>query len=217
MVPLKPNQRKIGMMFQAYALFPNLTVAQNVGFGLKIAGANKSDIDARVGEMLKLIGLSELGGRYPFQLSGGQQQRVALARALAVQPRVLLLDEPLSALMQKSVFPFVKRCVQFKKSSASRRSSSRTIRKRHCRCLTVWWSCTRALPIGRNAVRNLQPSQNTIRRAVCRNLSMLNARVADANKGSVELRAQRFQVLNCRKVLPLDRWLPWHSGRKRYR
>ncbi|CAG0909193.1 unnamed protein product, partial [Darwinula stevensoni] len=101
MVGLKPNQRNIGMMFQAYALFPNLTVAQNVGFGLKIAGMNRADIDKRVAEMLKLIGLSELGDRYPFQLSGGQQQRVALARALAVQPRVLLLDEPLSALDAK--------------------------------------------------------------------------------------------------------------------
>ena len=101
MVGLKPNQRNIGMMFQAYALFPNLTVAQNVGFGLKIAGMNRADIDKRVTEMLKLIGLPDLGDRYPFQLSGGQQQRVALARALAVQPRVLLLDEPLSALDAK--------------------------------------------------------------------------------------------------------------------
>ena len=101
LVGLKPNQRNIGMMFQAYALFPNLTVAQNVGFGLKIAGKNRADIDVRVAEMLKLIGLPTLADRYPFQLSGGQQQRVALARALAVQPRVLLLDEPLSALDAK--------------------------------------------------------------------------------------------------------------------
>jgi putative spermidine/putrescine transport system ATP-binding protein len=100
-VGLKTNQRNIGMMFQAYALFPNLTVAQNVGFGLKVAGENREAIEARVSEMLKLIGLSELGSRYPFQLSGGQQQRVALARALAVRPRVLLLDEPLSALDAK--------------------------------------------------------------------------------------------------------------------
>ena len=101
LVGLKPNQRNIGMMFQAYALFPNLTVAQNVGFGLKIAGMNRADIDKRVAEMLKLIGLPTLADRYPNQLSGGQQQRVAIARALAVQPRVLLLDEPLSALDAK--------------------------------------------------------------------------------------------------------------------
>ncbi|MFO1175331.1 MAG: ABC transporter ATP-binding protein [Paracoccaceae bacterium] len=97
----RPNQRKIGMMFQAYALFPNLTVAQNVGFGLKVAGVDKAEAAERVTEMLGLIGLPELGSRYPFQLSGGQQQRVALARALAVRPRVLLLDEPLSALDAK--------------------------------------------------------------------------------------------------------------------
>ncbi len=97
----RPNQRKIGMVFQSYALFPNLTVAQNVAFGLRVAGMASSESEARVAEMLRLIGLPELGGRYPFQLSGGQQQRVALARAIAVRPRVLLLDEPLSALDAK--------------------------------------------------------------------------------------------------------------------
>src|SRR5204863_4096322 len=78
---LKPNQRNVGMVFQAYALFPNLTVAQNVAFGLKVAGVPKAESDARVAEMLKLIKLPEFGSRYPYQLSGGQQQRVALARA----------------------------------------------------------------------------------------------------------------------------------------
>ncbi len=100
-VDLRPNQRNIGMVFQAYALFPNLTVAQNVAFGMKVKGVPRSESDARVTEMLRLIGLSDLGARFPFQLSGGQQQRVALARALAVRPRVLLLDEPLSALDAK--------------------------------------------------------------------------------------------------------------------
>ena len=98
---LRPNQRQIGMVFQSYALFPNLTVAQNVGFGLKVQGADKGLIRERVAEMLAIVGLADYGARYPFQLSGGQQQRVALARALAPRPQVLLLDEPLSALDAK--------------------------------------------------------------------------------------------------------------------
>jgi putative spermidine/putrescine transport system ATP-binding protein len=98
---LKPNQRNIGMVFQAYALFPNMSVHENVAFGLKVAGAAKPEIDARVKEMLGLIRLEHLADRYPYQMSGGQQQRVALARALAVKPQVLLLDEPLSALDAK--------------------------------------------------------------------------------------------------------------------
>jgi putative spermidine/putrescine transport system ATP-binding protein len=95
------NKRNVGMVFQSYALFPNMTVAENIGFGLKVANAGKAEIENRVREMLKLIKLDALADRYPWQMSGGQQQRVALARALANKPKVLLLDEPLSALDAK--------------------------------------------------------------------------------------------------------------------
>ncbi|MCX2712951.1 ABC transporter ATP-binding protein [Mycolicibacterium sp. J2] len=95
------NKRDIGMVFQAYSLFPHLTVRDNVAFGLKMRGIAKRDRLSRALEMLDLVGLAAQSDRYAGELSGGQQQRVALARALAIQPRVLLLDEPLSALDAK--------------------------------------------------------------------------------------------------------------------
>ena len=96
-----PNQRNVGMVFQSYALFPNMTVAGNIGFGLKVRKRPKAEIAKKVDELIEMMHLQGRADRYPWQMSGGQQQRVALARALAIEPQVLLLDEPLSALDAK--------------------------------------------------------------------------------------------------------------------
>ena len=98
---LPPSQRDFGIVFQSYALFPNLTVAKNIAYGLESLGLPRSEIDRRVAALLELVGLPEQGTKYPAQLSGGQQQRIALARAIAMSPGLLLLDEPLSALDAK--------------------------------------------------------------------------------------------------------------------
>jgi putative spermidine/putrescine transport system ATP-binding protein len=100
-VAVPPNKRGVGMVFQNYALFPNMTVRRNIAFGMMVTGWKSAEIERRVNEMLELIHMGEFGSRYPHQMSGGQQQRVALARALAPKPKILLLDEPLSALDAK--------------------------------------------------------------------------------------------------------------------
>jgi iron(III) transport system ATP-binding protein len=98
---LPPSERDFGIVFQSYALFPNMSVAKNIAYGLENRKTSKADIRRRVDELLELVGLPDQGDKYPAQLSGGQQQRIALARAIAVSPGLLLLDEPLSALDAK--------------------------------------------------------------------------------------------------------------------
>jgi iron(III) transport system ATP-binding protein len=98
---LPPSERDFGIVFQSYALFPNMSVSKNIAYGLENRKTSKADIRKRVEELLELVGLPEQGDKYPAQLSGGQQQRIALARAIAVSPGLLLLDEPLSALDAK--------------------------------------------------------------------------------------------------------------------
>src|SRR6266550_8423212 len=101
LLAMKPSRRGLGIVFQSYALFPHMTVAENVAFGLEMQGVAAAERARRVGETLELVGLAAFSGRFPRQLSGGQQQRVALARALVIRPQILLLDEPLSNLDAK--------------------------------------------------------------------------------------------------------------------
>jgi sulfate transport system ATP-binding protein len=95
---LSPQHRNVGFVFQSYALFRHMSVAENIAFGMKIRNLPKAQVKERVAELLKLVQLPDYGARFPSQLSGGQRQRVALARALAIEPKVLLLDEPFGAL-----------------------------------------------------------------------------------------------------------------------
>ena len=192
---LKPNQRNVGMVFQAYALFPNLTVAQNIAFGLKVAGVAKAETDKRVAEMLELIKLPQFGDRYPYQLSGGQQQRVALARALAPKPKLLLLDEPLSALDAKV--------------RVSLREEIRAIQKRarhhhHLRHARPGGSAVDLRPhrghvwrhgrAGRHAVRDLQSPGDQVRRQFRRHAERAGRQSQRRPTGKVRVNDQEISL-----------------------
>ena len=127
------NRRDMGMVFQAYSLFPHLTALENVEFGLRLRRPGRGAAGRGPREMLDLVGIGAHADRYPHQLSGGQQQRVALARALAIQPQVLLLDEPLSALDAKVRVQLRDEIRRIQPRSAPPRCSSPTTRRRRWR------------------------------------------------------------------------------------
>ena len=123
---LPPSERDFGIVFQSYALFPNMTVARNVAYGLESLKRSRQEVQSRVRELLELVGLPDQGDKYPAQLSGGQQQRIALARAIAMSPGLLLLDEPLSALDAK-----VRARLRYEVKSLQRRLGVTTIMVTH--------------------------------------------------------------------------------------
>ena len=123
---LPPNERGLGIVFQSYALFPHMTVAQNVAFGLEMRQLPRRERDTRVGRLLELVHLGDLAARYPHELSGGQRQRVAVARALVIEPPVLLLDEPLSNLDAQ-----LREAMQFELRRIQRKLGTTTIMVTH--------------------------------------------------------------------------------------
>ena len=133
-----PNKRGISMVFQSYALFPHLSIWENVAYGLKVQRLSKSEVIARTGKVIDLMQLSGMEKRFPNQLSGGQQQRVALARAIVIEPMVLLFDEPLSNLDAKLREHMRDELRALQKRLASRASTLRTIRQRQWRSPTLW-------------------------------------------------------------------------------
>ena len=136
LVGIPANRRGMGIVFQSYALFPHMTAAENVAFGLEMRRVPKSDRPKQVREALALVRLEHLADRYPRQLSGGQQQRIAVARALAISPALLLLDEPLSNLDAKLREEMQVELRAIQRGSGSLRSWSRTIRRKPSRSVT---------------------------------------------------------------------------------
>jgi len=189
---LPPNKRQIGMVFQAYALFPNMTVAANVGFGLRIAGRPAADIKSRVMEMLAMVKLADFAERFPHQLSGGQQQRVSLARALAPSPRILLLDEPLSALDAR-----IRVSLREEIRALQRQLKITTIFVSHDQEEALSMS-DRVVIMNGGVVEQAGPPSEVYNRPRTRfvasfvgSLNQIEARVIDAAMGEVEIEGQR--------------------------
>jgi putative spermidine/putrescine transport system ATP-binding protein len=189
------NRRNIGMVFQSYALFPNMTVAENVGFGLRVARMPPAQQRTRVAEMLELVQLGGYERRYPTQLSGGQQQRVALARALALRPRLLLLDEPLSALDAQ-----IRVALRQEIRALQRRFGITTIYVTHDQEEALSLS-DRIVVMHRGLVEQIGTPEVIYHRPATRfvasfvgTLNLLDARVIDPSQGVVQLGDQRLAL-----------------------
>jgi putative spermidine/putrescine transport system ATP-binding protein len=190
-----PNRRNVGMVFQSYALFPNMTVAENVGFGMKVRRRPGAEIKRRVAELLELIQIPDRGARYPWQLSGGMQQRVALARALAVEPQVLLLDEPLSALDAK-----IRVALRHEIRAIQRRLGITTVYVTHDQeealslsDRVVVMSEGRIEQIGAPAEIYNFPATSFVASFVG-TLNVLDARVVDASSGRLDVHGQEIRT-----------------------
>lgn len=192
---VSPEKRNLGFVFQQYALFPNMTVRRNVAFGLKGIGLNKAQIESRVDEYLDQVRLTEFGQRYPHELSGGQQQRVSLARALARQPKMLLLDEPLSALDAK-----IRVHLRAEIKAIQKRLGITTLYVTHDQEEALWLS-DRIVLMNQGVIEQIgtptqlynSPASEYVASFIG-TINSLTARVLNVNDGTVQYGANIFQL-----------------------
>ncbi|BAL81567.1 ABC transporter ATP-binding protein [Caldisericum exile] len=192
---LPPNKRNVGMVFQSYALFPNMNVFENIAFGLRVKKKSETEIKKRVEEMLNLIHMQEFAMRYPHQLSGGQQQRVALARALAVYPEVLLLDEPLSALDAK-----IRVELRSEIRAIQQKLNITTIYVTHDQEEALTMS-DRVVVMNKGMIEQVGTPQEIYNNpkthfvaSFVGTLNFINTKVVDKNKGILEVAGQKFDI-----------------------